>query len=148
MTRIIPLLLAAALAIPTLTFAAGDAQTGDRCEQHGNFLMKADKDKDGTIDRAEARAMQEKRFDAMDTNHDGKLSKEEIAACKNKRNAGHDMGSKGFSKADKDSDGTLTRDEANALPRVSKHFDEIDTDKDGTLDRDEIHNFMKNHAGK
>ena len=34
-----------------------------------------------------------------------------------------------FKKADPDHDGTLTRDEAKAMPRVAKHFDAIDTDK-------------------
>ena len=142
MNKITFLLLAAVLAFPTITYAAGEAKTGDRCERHGKFLMEADKDNDGTVDRSEARAMQDKNFDAMDTNHDGKLSKEEISACKNKPNARHDKGSKAFNKADKDNDGTLTRDEAKAMPRVSKHFDEIDGDKDGTVSLDEVHDFM------
>jgi Ca2+-binding EF-hand superfamily protein len=142
MTRITPLLLAAALAFPVVAFAAGNASTGDRCEQHSNFFTEADKDKDGTIDREEAKAMQAKHFDAMDTNHDGKLSKEELAACKHMRNTRHDKGSSAFNRADKNHDGALTRDEAKALPRVSKHFDEIDTNKDGTLDREEVHKYM------
>lgn len=48
-----------------------------------------------------------------------------------------------FKKADKDNDGTLTRDEAKAMPRVAKNFDAIDTDKDGTVSEKEIHDFMK-----
>jgi len=39
-----------------------------------------DTNHDGTIDRAEFRAMMEKRFDEMDGNHDGKLTKEEMLA--------------------------------------------------------------------
>ena len=50
-----------------------------------------------------------------------------------------------FKKADKDNDGTLTKDEAKAMPHVAKHFKEIDTDKDGTVSMDEIHAFMKSH---
>lgn len=50
-----------------------------------------------------------------------------------------------FKKADKDNDGTLTRDEAKAMPHVAKHFKEIDTDKDGTVSMDEIRAFMKSH---
>ena len=34
-----------------------------------------------------------------------------------------------------DSDGTLDKEEAKAMPRVAKHFDAIDTDKDGTAGR-------------
>ena len=43
-----------------------------------------------------------------------------------------------FKKADKDSDGTLDKDEAKALKGVSKHFDAIDFDKSGTVSMEEI----------
>ncbi len=52
-----------------------------------------------------------------------------------------------FKKADKDNDGTLTKEEAKAIPHVAKHFDEIDTDKDGTVSMDEIRAFGKSHKG-
>ncbi len=52
-----------------------------------------------------------------------------------------------FKKADKDNDGTLTKEEAKAMPYVAKHFKEIDTDKDGTVSMDEIRAFMKSHKG-
>jgi Ca2+-binding EF-hand superfamily protein len=48
-----------------------------------------------------------------------------------------------FKKADKDNDGTLDKDEAKAMPRVSRNFDAIDTDKDGTVSMDEIKAAMK-----
>ena len=48
-----------------------------------------------------------------------------------------------FKKADKDNDGTLTKEEAKAMPHVYKNFDAIDTDKDGTVSLEEVHNFMK-----
>lgn len=50
-----------------------------------------------------------------------------------------------FKKADKDNDGTLTKEEAKVMPHVAKHFKEIDTDKDGTVSMDEIRAFMKSH---
>lgn len=43
-----------------------------------------------------------------------------------------------FKSADKDNDGTLDKEEAKAMPRVSKHFDKLDGDKDGTLTMEEI----------
>ena len=52
-----------------------------------------------------------------------------------------------FKKADADNDGTLTRAEAKAMPRVAKNFDAIDADKDGTVSLDEIRASMK-QAGK
>ena len=60
----------------------------------------------------------------------------------------HEKGSKKFAGADTDNDGTLDREEAKKLPRVSKNFDAIDTDKDGTVDRDEVHTFMAAHKHK
>jgi Ca2+-binding EF-hand superfamily protein len=52
-----------------------------------------------------------------------------------------------FEKADKDSDGTLDKEEAKAMPRVAKNFDSIDTDKDGTVDLNEVKASMEK-AGK
>jgi Ca2+-binding EF-hand superfamily protein len=51
-----------------------------------------------------------------------------------------------FKAADKDNDGSLTREEAKAMPRVAKNFDAIDTDKSGTVTRVEIQASMKRMA--
>jgi Ca2+-binding EF-hand superfamily protein len=55
----------------------------------------------------------------------------------------HDKGDAAFKKADKDSDGTLDRKEAKAMPHVAKNFNAIDVDKDGTVSLDEVHTYMK-----
>ena len=51
-------------------------------------------------------------------------------------------------KADKDNDGTLDKNEAKAIPMVSKHFDVIDVDKDGTVDQAEVDAFKVMMADK
>src|SRR5882672_7565258 len=48
-----------------------------------------------------------------------------------------------FKAADKDNDGSLTREEAKAMPRVAKNFDAIDADKSGTVTLKEIRAYMK-----
>ena len=48
-----------------------------------------------------------------------------------------------FKKADTDNDGTLTKDEAKAMPRVAKNFAAIDADRDGTVSLNEIRASMK-----
>lgn len=48
-----------------------------------------------------------------------------------------------FTKADKNSDGKLTRDEAASLPAVAANFDRVDTDKDGTISATEFSRAMK-----
>ena len=55
----------------------------------------------------------------------------------------HQKGKAAFEAADKDKDGTLDREEAKAMPRVSENFDAIDGDKDGTVSMEEVHTFMK-----
>jgi Ca2+-binding EF-hand superfamily protein len=45
---------------------------------------------------------------------------------------------KRFAAADKNGDGRLTRDEAQAMPYVYKHFDEIDKTKQGQVSLAEI----------
>jgi Ca2+-binding EF-hand superfamily protein len=54
----------------------------------------------------------------------------------------HQKRSKEFAAADKDADGTLTKEEAKGSKKVYKNFDAIDADKDGTVSRDEVHSFM------
>lgn len=44
-----------------------------------------------------------------------------------------------FAAADKNGDGQLTREEANAgMPRIAKNFDKIDADRKGYITLDEI----------
>jgi len=51
-----------------------------------------------------------------------------------------------FRAADKDNDGSLTREEATAMPRVAKNFDAIDADKSGTVTLAEVQATMKKMA--
>lgn len=64
-------------------------------------------------------------------------------AVKNKNM--HDKGDAAFKRADKDNDGTLSRKEAKAMPRVAKNFKAIDTDNDGTVSLEEVHTYMEAH---
>lgn len=87
----------------------------------------------------------ERMLQRFDTNGDGTISQEEIAAYRTTR----------FTTADTDGDGVLSRDEYLALPRGSgavqgmpqrdqwrdqmraRHFTALDRDGDGTVSRDE-----------
>jgi Ca2+-binding EF-hand superfamily protein len=48
-----------------------------------------------------------------------------------------------FTKADKNADGKLSREEAAALPAVAANFDKVDADKDGTISTAEFGKAMK-----
>jgi Ca2+-binding EF-hand superfamily protein len=43
--------------------------------------------------------------------------------------------------ADTNGDGMISRDEAKALPMISKHFDEIDANRDGQITAEELRAF-------
>ena len=47
--------------------------------------------------------------------------------------------------ADTNADGMLNRDEAKALPMISKHFDQIDANGDGYITPDELRAAMMRH---
>ena len=60
---------------------------------------------------------------------------------------GHDPMAR-FKAADTNGDGTISRDEAKALPRLARHFDEIDANRDNQLTADELRAFhQKMHEG-
>ncbi|KAB7764617.1 EF-hand domain-containing protein [Xanthomonas maliensis] len=95
---------------------------------------KLDKNGDGMIDRSEAAAdpALAARFDALDTNKDGKLSPDERP-----HRWGHGRGGPDawFAKLDVNKDGRISRQEAQADPAFAKRFDRMDLNKDGYVDR-------------
>ena len=134
---------AVALFIPLLAVSAQDR--GARMEAH---FKAADKDNDGSLTRDEAKAMPRvaKNFDAIDADKSGTVTLAEIqAAMKKMVKEAHDRNVEHFKAADKDNDGSLTREEAKAMPRVAKNFDAIDADKSGTVTLKEIRAYMKAH---
>lgn len=58
---------------------------------------------------------------------------------------GHDPMAR-FKQADTNGDGSISRDEAKALPMIAKHFDEIDTNHDGQITADELRAY--HHAAR
>jgi Ca2+-binding EF-hand superfamily protein len=48
-----------------------------------------------------------------------------------------------FTKADRNADGKLSREEAATLPAVSANFEKVDTDKDGAVNLAEFDKAMK-----
>jgi len=113
----------------------------------GERIKAADKNGDGFISREEAQASLPKvheNFDKMDLNKDGFISKEEFqkagearrAAMQAERNAEME---RRFAAADKDGNGKISQDEAQAsMPRVAERFEAMDTNKDGFLTREEL----------
>jgi Ca2+-binding EF-hand superfamily protein len=90
-------------------------------------MRAVDTDKDGTISLDEAKKAAEKKFAALDTNHEGTLDATELMGA---------LSPGQMKQADPDKDGTL--DVAEYLAVVETRFKEADTDHDGTLSAQEL----------
>lgn len=89
----------------------------------------------------------QRSFDAIDTNHDGKIDRNEWAAYQRSQlEARRATFERYFKAADKDGDGYLSRDETAASePFLYQHFDEIDVNHDGKLSPAEIRAFFRRY---
>ncbi|MDJ0278513.1 EF-hand domain-containing protein [Sphingomonas sp. 2R-10] len=96
---------------------------------------------DGVLTREETLARADKRFDALDTDRDGKISAAERAAMPQRPRGSADgatpmpgrrMGDRMLERADADRDGVITRDEFRAV--AARAFDRQDANRDGRVD--------------
>jgi len=110
----------------------------------GDRLKQADTNGDGMISREEAKALPRllKDFDAIDANHDGQITADELRAFHQARRA--ERQAERWKKLDTDGDGRISRAEAQAAPRLAELFDQLDANKDGFLTPDEL---AAAHAG-
>ena len=77
------------------------------------------------------------RFDTMDANHDGVVTKDEFMSGRHRAGAARE---ERFNAKDANGDGTLTKDEFCTAPKMScqDRFSKLDTDHDGVLTKDEF----------
>jgi Ca2+-binding EF-hand superfamily protein len=95
---------------------------------------------DRPISRTEVRAALDQQFKAMDSNHDGRITREEFDTYREKQRTADapaalpafaHVGSRWFEKSDTDGDGVVTQAEAAARPL--KMFDMADANQDGVI---------------
>ena len=147
-------LIAALFLVPALGFAADNA-TAPKGERSSHF-KKADADGNGTLSRAEADKSVPrlaKKFDLIDADKDGQLSRDEMKAWKKTHKHAHKKGNKAdrqaraaerFKHADANGDGKISHAEAEKnAPRLAKKFDAIDADKDGQLTSEELRAYRE-----
>jgi Ca2+-binding EF-hand superfamily protein len=118
-----------------------DKHSGQRGEWMATHLAEKDADKDGRLSAAEVPRMPAERFARIDTNKDGFLSKDELAAKatamqehfgKRFEQRGADM----FARADGNKDGAIDAKEADA--EVAQRFAGLDANHDGVVVADEM----------
>ncbi|WDM68706.1 EF-hand domain-containing protein [Xanthomonas cucurbitae] len=105
---------------------------------------KLDSNGDGVIDRGEAAANPTlaAQFDTLDTNKDGKLSRDERPRH---RGPGREGRGAWLAKFDTNKDGRISREEAKADPKFAARFDQMDVNKDGFIDRADRELRMQQH---
>lgn len=149
-----PTLIAALFLVPALGFAADNA-TAPKGER-GSYLKRADADGNGTLSRAEVEKSMPrmaKKFDQIDANKDGQLSRDEMKAWRKTHKHAHRKADKAdrqartaerFKHADTNGDGKISRAEAEKnAPRLAMKFDAIDANKDGQLTPDELRAYRE-----
>jgi Ca2+-binding EF-hand superfamily protein len=147
---------AALLALaPAALFAAaeGDAPA-DRSAREAEVFKRLDTNQDGVLTKDELQAKGAQRvarsFDKLDRDKDGMVTQDEMKEARATRMAamkGH--AEERFKAADKNSDGSLSKEEATAsMPRLAQRFDALDQNKDGQLSPDELRAAGKGKGGK
>jgi Ca2+-binding EF-hand superfamily protein len=134
MLKLVSFAAALLVSVPALA-APGDPDAGKAppARERTSALMRYDTDKDGFVDRKEWAAGQEARFRLLDTNGDGKLTRDELFA--GNRTPPTDRQIRGqatyFRLLDADKDGTVSK--AEFLSLAERNFARCDLDKDGRI---------------
>jgi hypothetical protein len=126
----------AALLVSLPAYAAPDTappKSAPPARERTSGLMRYDTNKDGVVDRQEWASGQEARFKLLDTNHDGKLTKDELFVGSGVPPTDRQLQSQAtyFRLLDTDKDGTVTKGEF--LAQAERNFVRCDLDKDGRI---------------
>ncbi len=117
-----------------ITATAAQAQTGTpNATPMGHGLMGVQPDAQGNIDRTAALAAADRRFAAMDANHDGTVTPEEMRAYRDQKRAerAQRQGDRPGRRAPQPMTAEAFRTRAAAM------FDRLDTNRDGKIDAQE-----------
>lgn len=142
------LTLSAVLAGSVSTLAQAEGRDGRGPMPMMNFDA-IDADKDGSITTAEFDAFRAAEFAKADTNADGQVSAEELAAKQlvDMTLRATDMASKMIERMDENADGQLSAEEMANGPRAPSMFERADADGNGSISKAEIE-AMKDEMGK
>jgi Ca2+-binding EF-hand superfamily protein len=126
------------LALISLAVLVGPAQA-QRLGGRTSVFDGADTDHDGRISRAEFAAAREKDFDRLDRNHDGVVSRDDFARLLKFRPQAGSRLDNWIAARDTNHDGKMMRAELQAAPMSV--FDRADANHDGFVDQKELSAF-------
>lgn len=98
-------------------------------DRAASLFDTADANHDGKISKAEFLAARDKSFDKRDTNHDGVISASDATG------ADSDRATRWLARSDSNGDGKVSRAELHASP--TRFFDRADANGDGVVDKAE-----------
>jgi Ca2+-binding EF-hand superfamily protein len=125
------------------------AERGPGGGERAMFLFdQLDADKDGKVTEAEIEASRTARVTAADSNGDGLMSADELAAMQlaEMSERAKARATEMIARMDSDGDGLLSAAEMAAGPGQGKMFDRIDADGDGAITREEADAAAKKMA--
>ncbi|MEO1028966.1 MAG: EF-hand domain-containing protein [Pseudomonadota bacterium] len=128
----------AALLLPVTAITAALAQEAPPPKPERPGLERLDTDKDGRISREEATAENQSRFAEADTNGDGGLSLDEMITLQEQRRAERQakMQERRFSRMDQDGDGLVSIEEFSRP--ANRMFERADLDENGVVTETEL----------
>ena len=137
MKKTLALTLVAGLAFGSTALAQGTDRAQSKHERGAKLLARLDQNADGKLSRQELQAQALKRFEAADSDNDGKVTQAElsrhVAAKMAERQAKRAERMKAL---DSNGDGQWSKDELSKLPE--RWFSKLDQDQDGVLSRQEL----------
>jgi len=105
-------------------------------------VMRYDTNKDGFVDRGEWDAGQEARFRQLDTDKDGKLSKDELFPRASRADDRQlERQDAFFRRMDRDRDGFVSK--AEFMAQADRNFARCDADKDGRINTAECRQALR-----
>lgn len=140
------------VAMPCVAWSAAQTGKNETDAKYIQFFKGLDANQDGKISKEEAELKapaMARNFGAIDANHDGGLTIAEMKAYSAAIEKKRIEFERYLNKADKDKNGMLSRDEANAAPKshaiidFGTNFDVIDSNRDGQLVMKEISDYMR-----
>lgn len=140
-------------AVVAATAIGATAAVADQGRKHGGMeqrFEKLDADSDGKITRAEMDAHAKARFEEADTNKDGSISPEEMTAQIEQRHKKRaERRSKRMIKhLDANNDGALSLEEMQAGRKgQGRMFEKLDADGDGAISKEEFAEMKKRGKG-